>query len=344
MVSVIVACYNVEKFMDSGMASITGQSYSDCEFILVDDGSTDGTFAKILEWEGRDSRIRHIRHSANQGLGAARNNAIDAAKGEYICFADIDDRVHPEMVATCVKSMEKHRAEMMLFGFNAIQANQPNIADHIRHREQMISSNRDLRETFVESVLLSPHGFAMAWSQFYRKSFLDRHAIRFGNQIIQQDIPFALQAFRHVERLYISPEILYDYYIYSSGNTRSQFLPQRMDIFLDIDRQIGQFLDSMAIRDSRAEEFRQSRLWGGLLTYLDHDLRHPKSGFDARERNRRAALILSNRRIKELLNKGEFCGSRNKIKARVLSLGLISCYYSFVRLESRVKALIRGGR
>ena len=88
--SVIVPIYKVEEYLDRCVESLVGQTYSDIEIILVDDGSPDKCPAMCDAWAEKDSRIRVI-HKENGGLSDARNAGLDVATGEYISFVDSDD-------------------------------------------------------------------------------------------------------------------------------------------------------------------------------------------------------------------------------------------------------------
>ena len=96
LISVVVPVYRVEKYLDHCIQSIAEQTYSNLEILLVDDGSPDGSGAICDCWAARDSRIR-VFHKQNAGAGAARNTALDAARGEIITFVDSDDYLHPNM-------------------------------------------------------------------------------------------------------------------------------------------------------------------------------------------------------------------------------------------------------
>ena len=98
IISVIVPVYRVEKFLPRCISSIAKQTFRDFEMILVDDGSDDAC-PDICDQAARaDARIRVI-HQKNQGLSAARNAGIDAARGQYISFVDSDDFIADTMLA-----------------------------------------------------------------------------------------------------------------------------------------------------------------------------------------------------------------------------------------------------
>ncbi len=96
-VSVIMPAYNVEQTIDDSIQSVRAQTFEDWELIIVNDGSTDNTEKRILEWEQKDSRIRHIRQT-NQGVSVARNVGLEQAQGKFVSFLDADDIWLPELL------------------------------------------------------------------------------------------------------------------------------------------------------------------------------------------------------------------------------------------------------
>lgn len=87
LISVIVAVYNVEKYLNKCVESIVKQTYHDLEIILVDDGSKDNSGKLCDEWANKDPRI-HVIHKQNGGLSDARNYGLKASHGKWICFVD----------------------------------------------------------------------------------------------------------------------------------------------------------------------------------------------------------------------------------------------------------------
>ncbi len=95
LISVIVPIYNVENYLNKCVASITGQTYSNIEVILVDDGSTDHSSAICDELKDKDQRIIVI-HKENGGLSDARNAGLAVASGQWLSFVDSDDFLAPD--------------------------------------------------------------------------------------------------------------------------------------------------------------------------------------------------------------------------------------------------------
>ena len=94
MISVIIPAYNAQAYLRECLESVLAQSFSDWEAIVIDDGSTDGTASIAQSFQRRDSRIRVVS-TPNRGVSAARNTALDNARGEWVTFLDSDDMLPP---------------------------------------------------------------------------------------------------------------------------------------------------------------------------------------------------------------------------------------------------------
>jgi len=104
LLTVIVPCYNIEKYVDKCISSIVNQTYTNLEILLIDDGSTDNCGAICDEWQERDSRVRVI-HKQNEGLAYARKTGVENATAAYITFVDGDDWIDHEMYATMMEAL-----------------------------------------------------------------------------------------------------------------------------------------------------------------------------------------------------------------------------------------------
>lgn len=105
MISIVIPLYNKESEIINTLKSIFNQTYQNYEIIIVNDGSTDNSVAKIREFTD-DNRLRII-NKKNGGVGSARNEGISNAKYEYISFIDADDEWMPDYLATQVDLIEK---------------------------------------------------------------------------------------------------------------------------------------------------------------------------------------------------------------------------------------------
>ena len=123
-ISVIVPIYNTKPYLAECIESILDQKINvPIEVLLIDDGSTDGCGEVCDKYAARDERVRVI-HQENQGLSAARNAGIDAAKGRYYSFIDSDDVVLPRFLQTLYDACEEHDAYMSLCSVEDVQERQ----------------------------------------------------------------------------------------------------------------------------------------------------------------------------------------------------------------------------
>ena len=107
-ISVLMSAYNSEQYIAEAIESILNQTFSDFEFIIINDGSTDDTSAIIKGFENKDKRIRFIDNKVNQGISAVANFGLSIACGEYIARMDSDDISHPERFEKQVAYMDSH--------------------------------------------------------------------------------------------------------------------------------------------------------------------------------------------------------------------------------------------
>lgn len=111
IISVVMSVYNGQQFLDSAVESIINQTFTDFEFIIVNDGSTDGSFAILKEYAQRDCRIRLISRE-NRGLTASLNEGIANARGEWIARMDADDISLPDRFAKQLAWLQKTGADI----------------------------------------------------------------------------------------------------------------------------------------------------------------------------------------------------------------------------------------
>ncbi|HLN95647.1 MAG TPA: glycosyltransferase [Flavobacterium sp.] len=108
LVSVITPAYNSERFLADAIRSVQSQTHPDWEMVVVDDASSDNTPNIARAFAEQDRRVRFIRLENNQGAGAARQTALDAAKGRYIAFLDADDVWKPQKLERQLAFMNEH--------------------------------------------------------------------------------------------------------------------------------------------------------------------------------------------------------------------------------------------
>lgn len=130
--SILMPVYNQEEFLRTSLQSAQKQTLTDIEIVCVDDGSTDSSPAILREAAAHDPRIRVITQR-NQGVSAARNTALAAARGKYIVFCDPDDVMDPRLLETAIRAMRTYHADLCSFRFRAISAQGRPLRSRYRH-------------------------------------------------------------------------------------------------------------------------------------------------------------------------------------------------------------------
>lgn len=205
MVSIIVAAYNVEKYVEKSIKSVVNQTYEDIEIIIIDDGSTDKTNEICMEWAKRDKRIRLYRRK-NSGVAAARNFGLSVAEGEYVLFVDSDDYIDCKMVEFMVDAIgendvvicrEKAFSDENEFENVPVQAEKYTL-DRIENRNELVSHFAD--------EFTGPAGWP--WNKLYRKTLIGNN--RFIDGRFMEDLFFNSDVFKNVKKaVWISDRLYY---------------------------------------------------------------------------------------------------------------------------------------
>jgi glycosyltransferase involved in cell wall biosynthesis len=107
LVSVIVTCFNREAYLAEALDSLLRQRFTDCEIVLVDDGSTDGSARIAGEYAARLGGRLRCHHQANQGAAAAKNTGVELAAGRWIAFLDSDDLWTPDKLEAQLRDADR---------------------------------------------------------------------------------------------------------------------------------------------------------------------------------------------------------------------------------------------
>ena len=165
-ISVIVPIYQVEPYLRRCVDSILRQTFQDLEILLVDDGSPDGCGAICDAYAREDSRVR-VLHKENGGLSSARNAGIDAARGEWLAFADSDDWLDPDMLEILHTAALKYGAQIAECSFRRVYSDCT--------REETLCTgacSTGTREDAVEGMYDWNRFKTVAWDKLYRRSVI----------------------------------------------------------------------------------------------------------------------------------------------------------------------------
>jgi glycosyltransferase involved in cell wall biosynthesis len=165
--SFIVAAYNIEKYIRFCLESLSRINFNNAEFIIVNDGSTDGTKDIIHKFTEIDKRFKQINKD-NEGLVSARKSGLKFASGKYIIFIDGDDYVLPKAFQKIDKAIDDFDPELLVFRyFKEIFGKK--IKSNLDKKEIIYSSKKVFMDKSSNEALLSTY----LWNKVFLKSKLD---------------------------------------------------------------------------------------------------------------------------------------------------------------------------
>lgn len=240
--SIIVPVYKVEPYLRRCVDSILGQTFTDFELILVDDGSPDGCPAICDEYTQLDSRVGVI-HKPNGGISDARNAGLVVAQGEYIGFVDSDDYISPDMYKILISKAEETNAEIAAIGYievdeegNILKYCMPSDEDRTFHRSEFI------KEYFPSTRWkIAP----TAWNKVYKRGLFA--SLRYPADKIYEDSFLMLPLFDLCNTIAVSKNHGY-YYMASRADSimNSSYSVKNLDL-LDLGQEQYSFFHGKAL-------------------------------------------------------------------------------------------------
>lgn len=205
LVSILTPVYNVEQFLPECLNSIVGQTYQNLQIVLIDDGSTDGSYLILQEYSSRDTRIEvYTQHNCR--VAETRNRLLSKVKGDYILFVDSDDWLELNAIELLMSEMQKGDYDMLSFQ----QVETPS-QDFVYTQEEAIK--HFLEHTTFRGAL---------WSKFMRSSHLQ--GLKFEKGISYgEDALMVWQVLQRVKNVRILPNKLYNYRENPTGISLSSF-------------------------------------------------------------------------------------------------------------------------
>lgn len=215
--SIVVPCYNVEKYIKKCVLSILEQSYKEYELILVDDGSTDET-PKILDsFAERNSKIKII-HKINGGLTSARKAGSKEAVGDYIVPVDGDDWIEPDYLSSVADGLKNQNIDLICCGY--YEANKKTRVERYPISGETRILLKEEKEELIYKDLF--HFFPNVWAKVYKRELYLRFQLSLDDKIIMGEdgainFPLLMQA---KDILYIKKPI-YNYRLNPNSLTKN---------------------------------------------------------------------------------------------------------------------------
>lgn len=216
LLSVVVAVYNGEKFLDQFFSCLVAQNIARMEVIIVNDGSTDGSMLIVDKWREQLPQMQ-VLEQQNQGVSVARNTGLAVATGQYLSFPDIDDFFKPGMYQHLLDLALKNQLDVVTCNGNYVWENDKKPTRPIFPPEKLQSTGVLSGPAWLRQALDSRKFLHVTWLNLYRHDFIRQHHFHFEPGLRHQDIPWTTEVLLAAERVQYTSEQYYDYYIHSAS-------------------------------------------------------------------------------------------------------------------------------
>ena len=236
--SVIVPCRNVADTVEAALAGVQASSLREIEILAVDDGSADGTAARLERIAAADPRVK-IFSSGGRGVSAARNLALANASGEFVFFVDADDTVEPDLYSETVAAMRRDRADYCRVAHDEIFPRTGEVFDFPLKADYRFSGPDEIREKYLPCYFGYSHEQVRQWYRgvplfsgremgsvccgCFRLEIIKNRNVRFDESIeIYEDAMFLSEYLLHCRSTTVVDRILYHYRLSASGSMLSK--------------------------------------------------------------------------------------------------------------------------
>ncbi len=224
LVTIVVPCYNVSKYLPEAVKSLRNQTYRNLEVLLINDGSSDDTLAVARAHTKKDPRFKVLTQK-NQGLSATRNRGISLAKGKYIWFIDSDDRIPHHAINTFVSTLEQTGSDFAVGNYNRFNSSRTWGAAFWIRQEHLDTAYQQTLTT-RPSALVN----AIACSKMFRVDFLRNNEINFPVGVTYEDQPVTAKAYALASTFDVLPQIIYNWRDREDGTSISQQTDSTADL------------------------------------------------------------------------------------------------------------------
>ena len=218
--SVIVPVYNVENVLRRCIDSILGQTVSDFELILIDDGSSDQSGIICDEYKKKDKRVKVI-HQKNSGVSSARNKGLDNARGKYIVFVDSDDYIDKRYL----EGFENNEVDLVITALYLCNADLS-----VRKVFSVENAYIELKQDSSYIYILKEWFSRPVYAKRFSRKIIDENKIRFDKTCSYgEDEIFVISYLKYIKKIQIKNELTYYYCIYEQPTLSKLKLDEKFE-------------------------------------------------------------------------------------------------------------------
>lgn len=220
-ISIVIPCYNMEKFVKKVIFSVKKQTYKNIEVILVDDGSKDKT-KEIIKKQIKDDKRFKYYYKKNGGLSSARNFGLEKVTGKYVCFVDSDDYIEKDYIEKLYDSIINNKTKLSICAFNRIYGNKINVNGY--------------KNNFT-SLITHP----AAWNKMYDIDLFKENDIRYYEGKWYEDLGVTTKILMVSDNVSIVEKPLYNYIFSANPNSIMHTYDERIYQIYDIVEDVEKF-------------------------------------------------------------------------------------------------------
>lgn len=255
LISILVPIYNVESFVERCVRSLFEQSYSNIEYIFVDDASPDNSvevIKKVLEdYPDRKKSVMFAKHEINKGPSSARNTALDVSSGEYIFFIDSDDYLEKDAIKELYAAAIVSKSDIVLCDIKNIYADNIEVVEKIALPDT-------LREYL--SMILMRRTYLCVWGKLYKRKLFEN--IRFIDGVTLGDdyavLPRIVYSASSVEKVNLP---LYNYLRYNMNSCTKRMSKKSIDDAYVVREKLIEFFSQIPDANEYTEILAKSMLY-----------------------------------------------------------------------------------
>jgi glycosyltransferase involved in cell wall biosynthesis len=234
-ISIILPIYNVAPYLEDTFESLINQTIKEIEIIAVNDGSTDNSADIIKKYQEQDSRIISL-YQENQGQSAARNLALQYAKGKYIYMMDSDDLLNsPQALQICYEYAEKNNADFIFFDGETIIEKGANPITWNYKRTHLVEENTKYEGEFLLNKMLDNRKHnCVVWLLFIKHDYLKKIGLKFYPGIIHEDELFTSILTLESNSIYCLRQTLVKHRIRNASTMGKYFSKRNLNCYLTV--------------------------------------------------------------------------------------------------------------
>jgi len=230
-ISIIIPCYNSEKFITTTLDSVSKQTLNNWECIIIDDGSIDNSKNVILKYIQNDERYIY-EYQENKGTSDARNKGINIATGSHLFFLDSDDLIPIDALEN-LSSYIDHDIDIV-FGKTAITYDQNyKTIDYLDHNLPVLKKLSNNSKQLISSVI-EDNMICTAHNRLYKTSFIQKNNLKFKSNLLHEDELWFFETLFFSENIFLNDKTTYYYNVTNNDSIMNNISPKNIKDYLSI--------------------------------------------------------------------------------------------------------------